>query len=173
MKKSHIKTMPEYFDRYIKLVEDVDVVTALEKYGARYFMREREQLELMGNRIYAPGKWTIKDILQHIIDTERVFAYRALRFARQDDTELAGYDENIYAEQSGAINRTLGDLFGEYEAVGKSTVYLFKSFNEQQLLFEGTCFGKKMSPLAIGFCLAGHAIHHMKVIRERYYPLLD
>lgn len=172
MKKTDIAKLPEYFDRYINLVDDIEIIEALEQYGMPIIQKEFKRWEKLGDQVYAPGKWTVKDILQHVIDTERIFCYRALRFARNDSTILPGYDENEYAAQAQTENRTLEDLFEEFEAVRNSTIQLYKSFSEDMLQKEGICFDKNISVLAIGFTIVGHLIHHRDVISERYYPLM-
>ena len=91
MKRSEVNPMPQFFDRYIKLVEDIDIVEALEKYNSIETLLDKEHLEKLGSKVYAPGKWTVKQVIQHITDNERVQAYRALRIARNDKTVLTGY----------------------------------------------------------------------------------
>lgn len=172
MKKSEILCMPEYFDRYINTVEDIELNDALDKYGPVMFLKEKNIFEKIGHRVYAHGKWSIKDILQHLIDTERIFNYRALRFARNDKTILPGFEENLYAEISGANERSFDELLNEFNTLRKSTVDLFNSFDKKMLHCEGVCFNKNISVLAVGFVLAGHTLHHLNVIKERYYPLL-
>src|SRR5687768_7286417 len=98
MKRSDIHSMPAFFDRYINLVEDIDLINALEKYSSMETLVSKEELEQLGEMKYAPGKWTVKDIIQHVIDNERIQAYRALRFARNDKSTLPGYNENLFAE---------------------------------------------------------------------------
>lgn len=117
---------------------------------------------------YEIGKWTPKDILQHIIDTERIFAYRALRFARFDAINLPGYDENDYAEVANANNRTIEDLIEEYKIVKLASIHLFKSFSEKMLLQIGQANNAPASVRALGFIITGHEIHHISVIKERY-----
>jgi len=117
---------------------------------------------------YAEGKWTIKELLQHLIDTERVMCYRALRFSRNDATDLPGFDENLFVENSNGNERTSIDLLEEFTLVRKSTISLFKSFSAKMLSTTGTIDGSIMSVRALGFIVAGHQIHHLKVIRERY-----
>ena len=119
MKKSDITEMPEYFEKYINLVEDIDVVLALEKYGIEFLKAEFSKFEQLADKIYAPAKWTAKDILQHIIDTERIFCYRALRFARHDHTPLQGCDENMDAMKAKANDRELGDIIEEFKSYDK------------------------------------------------------
>lgn len=164
--------MPVYFDRYINLVDDMDVVQALSAYGASYLQEELPKFIALGDRVYAPGKWAVKDILQHLIDCERVFAYRALRIARTDKTPLPGMDENLYGTTSGANNRSLDELMAEFACVRESNIMLFNSFSENALLQEGITNGNPVSVLALGFIIAGHTLHHVTVLKERYYTLL-
>jgi len=117
---------------------------------------------------YAQGKWTIKEIIQHIIDAERVFTYRALCFAREDRTPLPSFDENNYAKVSNANSRSAQSLINEYEALRQSTISLFKSFSNEVLINIGIASGGEMSVRAIGFVIIGHEKHHIDVIKERY-----
>lgn len=117
---------------------------------------------------YAEGKWTIKEIIQHIIDTERVFAYRALRISRNDKTPLPGFDENNFALNTDANNRHLQGLLTELSIVRQSTLILFKSFSEEQLRRIGIASNHEISVRAIGFIIIGHQKHHQKVFQERY-----
>jgi uncharacterized damage-inducible protein DinB len=117
---------------------------------------------------YADGKWTIKDIIQHIIDAERIFSYRALRISRNDKTPLAGFDENEYVENTNANARNFKDLLSELKLVRQTTVMLFKSFSKEQMLILGTASNHSVSVRAIGFVILGHQLHHYKVIQERY-----
>jgi hypothetical protein len=170
MKRSEIKKMPEYFDRYINLVEDIDVVDALKKNSPNLF--DREKLTLLGDKVYEPGKWTVKEMIQHLIDAERIFTYRALRYARNDKTVLPGFDENTYVPNSEAGIRNLEDLFIEYNTVRQSTIYMYQSFSNEMLEHEGISFNRDISVLAVGFTIAGHAIHHNNILKERYYKLI-
>jgi uncharacterized damage-inducible protein DinB len=119
---------------------------------------------------YAEDKWTIKEILQHIIDAERVFSYRALRFARSDKTDLPGFDENAYADNvsANAKNRNIMSLLTELSAVRHSTLLLFKTFTEEELLRQGTANNNPISVRALGFVIIGHQNHHQRVFQERY-----
>ncbi len=122
----------------------------------------------MGDHRYAPGKWSIKDVIQHWIDTERVMAYRALRFARNDATPLPGFEEDDYAANANATSRKLEDLSMEMEIVRGSTILLFQSFDETMLLRLGAANGNPCSVRALGWIIAGHNQHHVNVINERY-----
>ncbi|MEL1253684.1 DinB family protein [Flavobacterium sp. DGU38] len=117
---------------------------------------------------YAEGKWTIKDIILHMTDTERIFAYRALRISRGDKTPLPGFDENDYVPFAFANSRSIESLLTEYENTRKSTISFFESLNEQQFLFMGTASNTAISVRAIGFIITGHQNHHIRVISERY-----
>jgi hypothetical protein len=169
MKKSAITVMPEYYDKYIIPVDDINVVEALKKYDVSLF--DKTTLARIGASVYEPGKWTIKDIIQHVIDGERVFSYRALRFARNDKTALPGFEENEYAVNTNVAKRSLDDLLNEFDTVRRATIYLYKNFTDEMLLRSGVASGKDISVLALGFIMAGHALHHSKVIKEHYYKL--
>lgn len=120
------------------------------------------------NYRYAEGKWSIKEIIGHLIDTERVMSYRALRFARFDSTPLMGFEENDWAKVSNASARSSNDLTDEFNLVRASTIMLFKSFDEKMISSSGEANKKQMSVRAIGYMIAGHELHHLSVIKERY-----
>ncbi len=117
---------------------------------------------------YAPGKWTIKELLQHIIDGERVFAYRALSFARMDSTPLPGFEENEWAENAHCDNRKWNEMVEEFKTVRKSSELLFASFNEEQLEAGGTASGNPNYVRGFGYIIVGHSLHHQRIITERY-----
>lgn len=117
---------------------------------------------------YAEGKWTIKEILGHIIDDERIYAYRALRFARNDKTELPGFEQDDYALHSGANRRGIADLLKELTAVRYATISLFEGFDGEALVRAGIADGKVMSVRAAAYHIAGHEMRHLNIIRERY-----
>ncbi|MEM0577323.1 DinB family protein [Flavobacterium polysaccharolyticum] len=117
---------------------------------------------------YAEGKWTIKEIIQHIIDTERIFSYRALRISRNDKTPLPGFEENDYVDNTDANKRGLQELLTELSAVRHATLLLYKSFSDEQLARMGIASENEISVRAIGFIIIGHQKHHQKVFEERY-----
>jgi uncharacterized damage-inducible protein DinB len=117
---------------------------------------------------YAAGKWTIKEILAHIIDDERIYSYRALRFARNDTTELPGFDQDDYALESGANSRSIEDLLHEFATVRTATVSLFDSFDSESLTRSGIASGNIMSVRAAAYHIAGHELRHINIIKERY-----
>ncbi|MBK9741672.1 MAG: DinB family protein [Saprospiraceae bacterium] len=173
MYKNQIEKMPAYFDTYISHVPDMKIIDALHQYGQSYLQVEKDKLKELEDQIYAAGKWTAKEILQHLIDTERIFSYRALRFARADETPLPGFDENKYAQNINTSRRTIDDLLLEFAAVRQSTLGLFIGLDEVELQRVGTASNQQISVLALGFTIVGHVIHHINVIKERYYPLLE
>ena len=117
---------------------------------------------------YAEGKWTIKEILAHVVDDERIYAYRALRFARNDKTELPGFDQDDYAVHSGANGRGVGDILEELACVRRATISLFEGLDRDALLRAGVADGKAMSVRAAAYHIAGHELRHINIIRERY-----
>ena len=117
---------------------------------------------------YAPGKWTIKDTLQHIIDDERIYTYRALRFARGDQTVLPGFQQDDFARSAGAAQRTIDELLEEFRAVRQATILLFRCLDYSALLRSGVADGKRATVRALAYHIAGHELHHMKLVRERY-----
>lgn len=117
---------------------------------------------------YAEGKWTIKEILGHIVDDERIYVYRALRFARNDSTELPGFEQDHYAQYSEANKREITDLLDEFALVRRSTIAFFKSLDNTALMRTGVANGNRVSVRALAYHIAGHELHHMNIIRERY-----
>ena len=128
--------------------------------------------EAQAEKAYAPGKWTLKEMLLHQIDSERVFAYRAMRFARGDSQDLPGFDQDEYVNHSGANARTVASLLAEYDATRASTLALFNSFTEEQLDRRGSANGGPATVRALLFIVPGHELHHLNIIRERYLPVL-
>ncbi len=159
---------PAYFGTYINHVQNDDCIVAMEE-NLSDFVTFIENISVEKyNYKYQEDKWTIKDIVRHIIDAERIFAYRALRFARFDRTPIPGFEENDYAANVNTSTIEMTDLLQEFILVRKSTIKLFESFTEEMLAAKGIASGKEISVLAIGFIISGHAIHHQNVVRERY-----
>lgn len=157
-----------YFSTYIKRVENAILQEELE-ICLHEFIRFVQNIPLdKFDYRYANGKWTIKEIIQHIIDTERIFAYRALRISRNDKTPLPGFDENNYVDNSNGNLRSIQDLLTEMAVVRQATLSLFKSFSEDQLLIIGTASENQISVRAIGFIIIGHQKHHQIIFEERY-----
>lgn len=171
LRRSDINPVPDFFDRYIHLIDDITLSEAL-RITSDVFSVISDRLEQLQDTVYAPGKWTAKDILQHCIDTERIMSYRALRFARNDDTPLPGFDESWYARHTTASDRSVPDLIDEFSHVRQSSIALFRNLDEEMLRRRGTCFNREVQVLALGFVIAGHPLHHSKVLEERYFPFL-
>ena len=160
--------MPEFFDRYINLADSEKPLLEQLENSANIFELIKDDLIEFQDYQYKPQKWTPKDLIQHCIDTERIQAYRALAFARGDENTMPGFNENGYAENANSNNRTVEDLLQEFVEVRKATISLFKSFSDEVLLKEGMSF-MKISVLALGFVIVGHPIHHINVLKERYF----
>lgn len=153
---------------YIQALENVELFEELE-ISLHSFIKFVQNIPLdKFDYSYAEGKWTIKEIIQHIIDTERILAYRALRISRNDKTPLPGFEENDYAANTDAKSRSIQDLLTEFSAVRHSNLLMFKSFSDEQLTRIGTASENTISVRAIGFILIGHQKHHQKVFEERY-----
>ena len=163
-----LSRVPEFYHNYINQVPEDDIMEAFKKETPSLIHFLESIPPGKYDYRYAHDKWTIKEVLQHIIDAERVFAYRALCFARKDLTPLPSFDENGYAANAKTENRKWKDLINEFLVVRCSTEYLFDSFDDEQLETAGTASGKPNYVLAIGFIIAGHANHHIKVTKERY-----
>ncbi len=158
------------FQNYISKADDVEVNKSIRNNTKAFKKLLKEIPRKKINYAYAEGKWTIKELLQHIIDAERVFAYRALTMARQDATPLPGFDENNWAVAANKIERKWSDLEEEFKAVRYSTELLFESLTDAELLFTGTASNHPINTVALGYVIAGHARHHMDIINERYLP---
>lgn len=172
MKKTEINPLPNYFDRYINLVEDISLIKAIENSKNELVNFDVDQYNKIQLRSYSEGKWSVNELFQHILDTERIFAYRALVFARNDQTPLPSFSENNYATESNANMRELSAIIEELIAVRITTFYLFNSFSEEVLLRTGYCSNGKMSVGCLGFIIVGHQKHHLNVIEEKYATLL-
>ncbi len=192
-KKSDINPLPEYFDRYISLVADVELAEAFDESIEQIENLDVELLKQIGSKTYAPerfagqqnsqisaacflppgDKWTIKTIIQHIADFERILNYRTLLFARKDQTPQPDVDQDLLAANARAEARLLEDLIAELKSVRLATKSLFSGFDNETLMTTGINWKYEVSILAMGFNIIGHQIAHFKVIEENYYPLID
>lgn len=166
-------TMPDSFMRYINAISENNLEEALRKNTRRFRKLLKHIPKKKINYAYAEGKWTIKEMLQHIVDAERVFVFRALHFARKDTTPLPGFDENVWAITAKTPKRSWSDIVDEFEALRAASELFFNSLDEDQLLASGTANNNPMTVAGLGFVCAGHVAHHMHVIKERYlgeYP---
>ena len=172
MKKSDINPMPPNFAKYIDLVADVELEKAFDDSGRQLNELDKELLKKVGNKRYAPGKWTVKDILQHLADSDRIMSYQALMLARRDETDLPGFDHELHVENAKAAGRTVDEMIEEIKVARTSTVSLFNSFDDEILLQKAINWKHEISVLAMGFTIVGHQTHHLRIIEERYLPLL-
>jgi uncharacterized damage-inducible protein DinB len=153
---------------YVELVPDGDVLGLLERQGKETIALLRSLGEQKSGHRYAAGKWSVREVLGHVIDAERVFSYRALTFARGDDTALPGFNENEWAATSNADSRTLASLIDEFAALRAATIALFRSFGDSELERHGTASGQGMTVRGLLYVTTGHERHHVKILRERY-----
>lgn len=121
------------------------------------------------NHKYAPEKWTVKEVMMHIMDTERIFAYRALRVARNDGTPMPGFDQNDYVPFYNATQRSGSSIMAEYESIRNSTISLFENLSDDDYGRRGEASGSPVSSLSLGYMIAGHEIHHVQLLHERYF----
>lgn len=159
---------PEYFARYISRVDTDNLAEAVAKYSGALDAFFTGLPESKADYAYAAGKWTLKEVLQHIIDTERVMSYRVLRIARNDKTPLASFDENSFAANAPVDRRSLDELKEEFKAVRKSTDLLIKSLSDEQLSYSGTASNLPVTANAVGYIVYGHMLHHKAIIEEKY-----
>lgn len=157
-----------YYGTYVGAVPDGDITRTLAQQGDTFLARLKQLGEEQAAFAYAPGKWTVKEVVCHITDAERIFAYRALRIARDDATPMASFDENAYAAACGATDRPLETLLGEFAAVRAATLALLAGLPEAAWTRRGTASGKEVSVRALAWIMAGHAMHHASVLKERY-----
>jgi hypothetical protein len=157
-----------YFKAYLDQLEERPLIESLTEEAIKTNQFFRNLPESKHDFQYAEGKWTPKEILLHVIDSERAFSYRALYIARTDNANLEGFDENIFAKNSNANKRNMFDLLKEYNSVRAASINLFESFSNETLQRTGKANGNIFSVRVAGFLACGHEIHHRKVIKERY-----
>lgn len=157
-----------YQQKYIDSVQGNSIDDLVLNYSNQFIDAINALPASKADFAYADGKWTVKELLQHIIDTERVFIYRALRIARRNTYELPGFDENIFAANSHANSRTLTSLQQEFVALRKSTDIFLQTLSEDDLLQKGKASGYKITVNSIAFIIFGHTQHHLNILKERY-----
>jgi hypothetical protein len=162
------KEFNSYYAPYINLVNKEDIVASLEESLEETLSFYKTIPEDKWLFSYTDGKWTVKEIVQHLLDTERVFAYRALCFSRKDTIELPGFDQDEYLANSQANSRSKDSLIEEYQSIRIATITLYKSFSKEMLLQIGIASNSPLSVRAAGYIIAGHEKHHCNVIKERY-----
>ncbi|HEX8474101.1 MAG TPA: DinB family protein [Pyrinomonadaceae bacterium] len=158
-----------YYEKYVSLVPDEDgIVAVLGRQLGETVALLRSIPESRGNFRYGADKWSIKELVGHMIDTERIFAYRALRFARNDKTPLPGYEQDDYVREASFDDYPLGELAAEFESVRRASLYLFKHLNGEASRRRGTANEGTASVRALAYIIAGHELHHMAILRDRY-----
>jgi DinB superfamily len=157
-----------FYHGYVESVPEGDIVELLRSGGQELVEAIGRIPEDRGGFRYGPQKWSIREVLGHLIDAERIFSYRALRVARGDRTPLAAFDENEYVKTAGSDARTIADLVRELSTVREATVMLFESLPEEAWGLRGVASGKDVSLRALAYITAGHARHHLRILRERY-----
>jgi len=157
-----------YYGRYITLVGGNDVIAALEDQPRETLALLSTLSEEQGDYRYAPDKWSIKEMLGHVIDAERVFSYRALRFARNDRTPLASFEQDDYVRSGDFGDRRLADLIEEFVSVRQATLWLFRQLSTEAWMRRGIASGNPVSVRAVAYIIAGHELHHRRVLQEKY-----
>lgn len=168
MAKPLIEEVPAYYRPFLKTVPEDEVVLAL-KSGLDAFVIPLQGIDVsLHDYAYAEGKWTIKEVVQHVVDTERIFAYRALCIARGETNKLAGFDQLLYAENVDCSKKSLEQILSEFRTVRLASLSLFESFGSNELNRRGNTNGLDVNVNLLGFIMCGHALHHGKVMAERY-----
>lgn len=168
MQRPELSTVPEFYHKYVNLVAEENAADAIAANGAEALSFFQSIPAGKWNYRYAEGKWSIKEMVQHLIDAERIFSFRALCIARDEAQSLPGFDENAYAAASDADRRSQADLLDEFSSVRKATTLLFRSFTEEQIGKTGRANNNPITVNAIGFITAGHVKHHLQILKERY-----
>lgn len=157
-----------YYGRYVATVPDDDFLEALERQGRETIAVLQEIDEAKSQHRYEPGKWSIREVVGHVCDAERVFTYRALAFARGETAQLPSFDENAWAGTSSAGTRRFADLVAEFKAVRAATLALFRSFTDEEWTRTGIASGNPCTVRALAYITAGHERHHLRILREKY-----
>ena len=169
MAKPGKKEYPAFYQTYIDALDDKGNILSQMETSLSVFEKELSELESDKQEYrYAEGKWTIKEIVQHLIDTERVFVYRALRYSRKDKSMLLSYDENMFVANYEINKRNYDNLLNEFSLLRRSTILMFQNFDDEILDMEGKVGENTFTVRALGYICSGHVLHHVKVIRERY-----
>jgi hypothetical protein len=158
----------DFYAGYVASVPDGDVLATLEREGERSIALLRAVRPERTSFAYAPGKWTVREVVAHVADAERVFAYRALAFGRSDPNPLPGFDQEVWLPHAHAATRRWSDLVDELRTVRAATLHLFRSFASEDWLRRGTASGFAVSVRALAWIAAGHELHHRRVLVERY-----
>lgn len=168
MKRPETNEFAPYYNNYISLIEGDGVMPVLNSQVAEIRSMFVNIPEEKGSLAYATGKWTIKELLSHLIDGERIFAYRILRVSRGDETPIEGFEQDDYIENSNANNRSFADLLDEFDLQRQSNLLLVNNISDEGSKRMGKASGKPVSVRALTYIMAGHVSHHVKILKERY-----
>jgi hypothetical protein len=171
MTRPDMNAVPDFHKRYVDHVKNYDVLEALEFSSKETVDLVRSISEGKGEHRSGPDKWSIKELLCHMMDTERILTYRALRFARNDKTHLHGFEEKDYAPEAYAHGRTIAQIADEMERLRRTSVDLFASFTPEMLARKGYANNLELSVLTLGYIISGHESHHRKILKERYLSI--
>ena len=158
-----------YYERYISQVAGSDILTTLESQRRQMLLLLSGRDDQDGDFRYAPDKWSAKEVLGHVCDTERIFAYRALRIARADRTPMEGFEQDDYVRNGPFAARPLAELIEDYIAVRRATLTLFRNLDEPAWLRRGIANKNEVSVRAIAYMIAGHELHHRRILEEKYF----
>ena len=172
MKRPEPTEYAEFYADYVLKVPGLDALAVLESQRLQMVQLFAGRSERDGGFRYAPGKWTVKEVLGHITDTERIFTYRALRIARGDQTPLPGFEQDDFVKNGAFSERTLAGLADEFALVRAASIGLFRSFPEEAWARRGVASQKQVTVRALAFITAGHQIHHRLILEERYFPAI-
>jgi DinB family protein len=161
-----------YYHAYVSLITTDDILGALESQRLQTSQLLAARSEREGNFRYAPGKWSVKEVVGHIADAERIFSYRALRIARGDATPLAGFEQDDYIRGGNFGERNLADLVEEFLAIRAASLALFRSLNDEAWSRRGVASNKEVTARAMAYIVAGHELHHRNILIERYFPAI-
>ncbi len=160
-----------YYERYISLVQGDDILNTLDQQRREMMLLLSGRDEEDGNFRYAPEKWSAKEVLGHVCDTERIFAYRALRIARADATPLEGFEQDDYVRNGGFAEHPIGDLVEEFIAVRRATISLLRNLDEAAWVQRGLANKNEVSVRALAYIIAGHELHHRRILEEKYFAV--
>ena len=160
------------YEKYVSLITSDDIIGVLEAQRVQMAQLLAARSEREGNFRYAPGKWSVKEIIGHVCDAERIFSYRLLRIARGDETPLAGFEQDGYVAAGGFAERTLADVAAEFAAVRAATMALVQSLPPEAWKRSGTASDNPVTARALAYIIAGHELHHRKILDEKYFPAI-
>jgi hypothetical protein len=158
-----------YYDRYISLITGTDILGTLDSQRRQMLLLLCGREESEGNLRYAPDKWSVNEVLGHVCDTERIFAYRALRISRGDRTPIEGFEQDDYVRNAPFANRPLAEVIEDYIAIRRATLTLLRNLDEQAWLRRGIANKNEVSVRAIAYLTAGHELHHRRILEEKYF----